>query len=137
MINLPIEIWIYHILPKIDDITLFNLIESGVCIEDTLFWKKRIDTEWVINTVIAVTYSAESYSDIVNEWNKFIKPFTSYELLYAEKGCPCNSPYHICVLGPPIKPVLCMPNYIRRDWVEKQDVQIFNTMRDILNWRCR
>lgn len=85
--GLPIEIWICHILPKIDDKSLFSIVEI-LGIDDILFWKKRTDTNWVMNTIVSMIYSAETYFDIVNQWNQFIKPFVNmdYELLYAERG---------------------------------------------------
>lgn len=136
MVNLPIEIWICHILPKTDEISLFSIIEL-LCVGDTLFWKKRIEDKWIMNTVTDIDHTTETYLDIVNQWNTFIKPFTDYELLYAEKGCSCKSPYHLCLLQDSlIKPVLCMPNFIKREWMEKQEILVFRTMQDILNWRC-
>ena len=133
--NLLTEIWIWHILPKIDDECLFNVVESDICIIDELFWKKRIEANWIVNTQTNIKYSIETYFDLINQWDIFIKPFIKCELLYAEQGCPCQSPYHICLKSTSSKPVLCMPNFIKREWVEKQEVLFFNTMRDMLNWR--
>ena len=126
--NLPIEIWICHILPKIDDISLFNIIKI-LHIDDVLFWKKRIETNWIMNTSVDIICSSETYFDIVNQWNVFIRPFGNSELLYAEKGCPCQSPYHICLQRTSSKPVLCMPNFIKREWVEKKDILFLHDAR--------
>jgi hypothetical protein len=142
--NLPTEIWWYQILPKLDDITLINVIKADLVDDNELFWKKRIEQHWVSNVVYPPKPSMATYLEIAHTWDEFIKPFTGahIELTHAAKGSPCKTPYHLSITQTSDdifsrKTILCGPSYINRKWTERFEVLEFHDMCDLLNWRVQ
>ena len=81
--NLPTEVWWQHLIPKLDDATLLNLIESKIIsINYELFWKKRIGENWVINTITPFEPKLEDYIQIMTKWDEFITIFTLTNLIF-------------------------------------------------------
>lgn len=143
--NLPTEVWWQHLIPKLDDATLLNLIESKIIsINYELFWKKRIGENWVINTITPFEPKLEDYIQIMTKWDEFIKHIQEAEvkLTYVHKGSPCETPYHFSIdrNTPNIlmrKEIKCGPSYINRKWMQQHELLEFNEMQDLLNWRVQ